>query len=105
MQSNNPWGTFVSQLQSAAASETPKRKCFNPRPPGVIQPGGASEAVFTLLGSKPNAFFTHAQIQAATGKSKVAVDWALIFLKSTGRIEAYVDAHRNDRYLKYRVAR
>lgn len=104
MQSHNPWGTFISQLESAAAVEKPKRGSYNPRPAGVIQPGSATAAVLDFLRSKPHAFFTHSQIQAATGKTKVAIDWGLIYLKSQGLVEVTSDP-RSERYHRYRMAR
>ena len=47
----DPWGVVLAQLGAAAASTVPVIKGFNPRPPGVIQPGAATEAVLAYLRS------------------------------------------------------
>jgi hypothetical protein len=76
---------------------------FNPRPEGVIQQGGATEAVLAYMQLHPRRWFRHYEITHAVTHSRVAVDWALIRLKSYGLIESVSDEGRNSRYLRYRL--
>lgn len=77
---------------------------YNPRPPGVIQPGSASEAVLGVLRGNPGRFFTAQQLIRGTGRSHAAVSFALLYLRDKGMIQAFPDAARNPRYRRYRVA-
>jgi hypothetical protein len=86
-------------------SARPPLMRFNPRPPGVIQPGSTSEAVLQILGSSPGRFFTAQQLIQETGRTHAAVSFALLYLRDQGRIEAYPDAARNPRFLRYRIKR
>lgn len=76
---------------------------FNPTPPGVIRKGSATDAVLSLMVARPDVFLTHGQITAATARSKTAVDWALIFLRSEGLVDAVPDHARNVRFRRYCV--
>lgn len=78
---------------------------YNPRPAGVIQPGSASDAVLSILSESPGRFFTCEQLIRATGRSHAAVSFALLYLRDQGRIEAFPDAARNPRFLRYRIKR
>lgn len=73
---------------------------------GVICEGSATDAVLAWLESRkqPKAFWTCAQIVAGTGRSQKAVCWALIFLRTTLRVDTTGDP-RNPRYLRYRKSR
>lgn len=76
---------------------------YNPRPAGVIQPGSASEAVLKIVSENPGRFFTCEQLIRATGRTHAAVSFALMYLRDHGRIEAFPDAARNPRFLRYRI--
>lgn len=78
---------------------------YNPRPAGVIQQGSASEAVLQILSASPGRFFTCEQLIRATGRTHAAVSFALLYLRDQGRIEAFPDAARNPRFLRYRIKR
>lgn len=78
---------------------------YNPRPPGVIQPGSASEAVLRILTENPGRFFTAQQLIQETGRTHAAVSFALLYLRDQGRIEGFPDASRNPRYMRYRAHR
>jgi hypothetical protein len=95
---------IASQIQSMQV-DAPNIVRFNPRPPGVIREGSATDAVLAHLRAHPARFFCHHEIVAATGRSKVAVDWALIYLKDQGLIQCVSDAFRNSRYLRYRIVK
>ena len=86
-------------------SARPPLMRFNPRPPGVIQPGSASDAVLSILSESPGRFFTCEQLIRATGRSRAALSFALLYLRDQGRIEAFPDAARNPRFLRYRIKR
>ena len=76
---------------------------YNPRPPGVIQPGSASEAVLHILRSNPGRFYVCEHLIKETGRTHAAVSFALLYLRDQGRIEAFPDAARNPRFLRYRI--
>jgi hypothetical protein len=77
---------------------------FNPRPPGVIREGSASDAVLKCL-QESGGFKTECQLLWATKRSHSAISWACLYLIRQGLIEARPDTARNSRYLKYRAKR
>ena len=96
---------ILLQLQTIASAnaqvpEPPDR--FNPRPPGVIQAGSASDAVLKYLRAQVG-FRSEAQILWVTGRSHSAVSWSLLYLIGQGLVEARPDPLRNARYKKYRL--
>lgn len=95
--------SLISQLMACAVSQPPApRKRFNPRPPGVIQRGSATDAVLAFL-RESGRFHTMAQIMWKTGRSHSAVSWALIRLRAWGLVRTIGDTSRNSRYLRYAV--
>lgn len=87
--------------QAAAAPGTVMRA--GAVPPGVMRAGSATHAVYEYLTSRrAQAWVQRHQIVAATGRSHKAIDWALIFLRHIGLVEA---RHRpdNERYFQYRL--
>ncbi len=78
---------------------------YNPRPKDVICEGSATHAVLLFLEKHPNVYFSLSQLIKNTGRTKRAVDFAVIFLKRTKVIEATPDTFRSPRYLKYRLVR
>lgn len=101
----------MSGLQSMAmqlvryASVQPVKKGFNPRPPGQIQPGSATDAVLTYLRSNPERWHTRAAVIRETGRTAKAVDWALLYLRSQSLVVCLASDARNSRYLIYRNRR
>lgn len=89
--------------QMAARNKEPEAQRFNPRPPGVIQPGSATEDVLVFLRSWPAKFHTRAAIIIGTGRTQKSVDWALLFLRSQKIIECAHGDGRNSLYLRYRI--
>lgn len=81
-----------------------KSERFNPRPPGVIREGSASDAVLKFL-IEAGGFKTEAQILWKVRRSHSAVSWACLYLLRQGLIEARPDVLRNSRYKKYRATR
>jgi len=75
---------------------------YNPRPPGVIRDGSATQAVLLFLRKNPKQFFSHCQIVTATGRTYKSVNWAMLFLRSQELVECVSDSQRNSRYLRYR---
>lgn len=63
-------------------SELPGERNFNPRPPGVPVQGSATEVVLGFLRENPERWFTHQEIMHRVQRTKPAVDWALIRLRS-----------------------
>lgn len=97
---------MVKQIEAInVTSARPPLMRFNPRPPGVIQPGSASEAVLQILSASPGRFFTCKQLIRATGRTHAAVSFALLYLRDQGRIEGFPDSSRNPRYYRYRIKR
>lgn len=95
---------IASQIQ-AMKVDPPNLVRFNPRPPGVIQPGSASEAVLKVLNEQPGRFYTCQQLIEKTGKSHAAVSWACIYLRDQGLVRAVSDGARNPRFLRYRIVK
>lgn len=96
---------FLAQLRSlekVVSNATLPAPRFNPRPPGVIREGSASDAVLKILAESPG-FKTEAQLMWITKRSHSAISWACLFLKRHGLIEERPDTTRNSRYLKYRI--
>jgi len=98
---------LAQQLLGAAAKAPPAihAGCVNPRPPGVIRPGSATEAVLALLRENPRRQFMCITIVQRTGCTRAAVDWALLYLRSQNLINTHQDAERNPRYLRYSLAK
>ena len=96
--------TFLELLGQAAEANQPAtpRRHFNPRPPGVIQSGSATEAVLEYLRAHPG-FRTRGQIMLGTGRSHSSVSWALIRLRHWGRIDC-VDDPRSPSWHRYRIS-
>lgn len=90
------------QLLAQTVRLTPQpRRRHNPRPPGVIRDGSASEAVLALLETQPRRWWTHGQIMALTGRSTKAIGFALLYLRQLELVDVEHDA-RNARYFRYR---
>lgn len=96
---------WIAAQIRAMKADAPRPVRFNPRPPGVIQPGSASEAVLKVLNEQPGRLYTCQQLIEKTGRSHAAVSWACIYLRDQGLIEAVVDGARNHRWLRYRIAK
>lgn len=93
--------TLIEQIALASApSEEVTKQRFNPRPPGVIREGSASEAVLTVLRSH-KGFLTCGQLVFATKRNERTVAWALIYLQQIGLVQALPDVARNTRYKRY----
>lgn len=79
---------------------------YNPRPKGVMLPGSSTHAVLTWLDAAPAwIWWTRWSIRRATGLSRGSVDWALIYLAATGRIEVLPGPQAGGRGTRYRVRR
>jgi hypothetical protein len=101
------WSLIVHQLAVGPDKQPQPHRWLPPgdRQRGVICQGSATESVNAWLEAKhPIAYWTRQQIVLGTGRPQKAVDWALIFLRTTGRVEACQDT-RNPRYLRYRLVR
>lgn len=96
----NPFSWAVNQLTNIQPVERKVPK-FNPRPPGVIQAGSASEAVLQILRSSPQVFFTHGRLMELTGRSHAAISWALKFLREQDLVKTIQDGARDERWLRY----
>ena len=79
---------------------------YNPRPPGVIREGSATDEVLKLLSAYPGRFFSYAEIRArCRHRSHAALSWGLIYLKRMGLVQVVGDDARNPQYLRYRIAK
>jgi len=95
---------MARQMEAYGLQQT-KPARYNPRPPGVIQPGSASEAVLRILRSNPGRFYVCEQLIKETGRTHAAVSFALLYLRDQELIDAFPDAARNPRYMRYRIKR
>lgn len=93
----------IKAAREAAGDEGPRLLRFNPKPPGVIRDGSATQAVLVFLQKNPRRYYCHQEIAAATGRTKVAIDWALIYLFQQELIDRVPDDARSSRYLRYRI--
>lgn len=95
---------MTRQMEAYSLQQT-KPAQYNPRPPGVIQPGSARDLILRLLSESPGRFFTCEQVIKETGCTRAAVSLGLLYLRDRGLIEAFPDAERNPRFLRYRIKR
>lgn len=95
--------TWIAGQLATRFSEPPSQPRFNPRPPGVIRPGSATQAVLGFLTENPKRAFSFFELCKYTDRSCKAVAHACLYLKSMAQIECHEDA-RNPRYLRYQVA-
>lgn len=95
---------MARQLASLPGSLHLEHPRYNPRPPGVIRPGSATDRVLVVFNSNPKAWLSHANIRWHTGLGHKPMSWALIYLQRIGLIEASTgDDARNSRYCRYRL--
>lgn len=103
---HTPLGWMAAQIERAADGrrdlplQIPR---YNPRPAGKIVKGSATDAVLTLLQSRPLAWLTHGQLVVHTGRSTKSVCWACMYLSARGLVETGSDS-RSTRYQRYRMA-
>ena len=96
-------GWITDQLATRFAEPLSQPR-FNPRPPGVIRPGSATQAVLNFLRENPARHFSCFDLCRHTQRSLKAVNHACLYLKAQQLIAAYPDSARNPRYLRYVVA-
>lgn len=89
------WG-----LQSLVSKPEPKPERYNPRPPGVIQHGSVTHAVWLFLLSNRGKRFSCYQVRHHLGCTEKAASWAFLFLRGQGLVEVCPDP-RNERYKRY----
>ncbi len=75
----------------------------NPRPPGSIITGGASDLIMALLRACYPEARTEKELVAATGKGRGSVSWALQSLINMNRVKSIADYRRNGLYLRTRA--
>lgn len=83
---------------------------FNPNPPNQMKENSITHTVYRLFTEHPTRFFAKHQVVECIEPSRPdikniykAVDWALIFLRSQGIVEAVIDSRRNTKYNRYRL--
>lgn len=99
----NSFAGFLQQLAAASKPVAEVRK-YNPRPPGVIRPGSASDRILSLLRGA-GGFHTEQSIRAATGLSHSQASWALFYLSENGFIRKVPDTTRASSFYRYAVRR
>ena len=93
-------GASASGRRTGLALQEPR---YNPKPPGVIQQGSATDRVLALLREHDGHWMRCAEIIVRTGCTAKAVSWALVYLSAVQLIERSNSDERNPRYLRYRV--
>lgn len=83
---NPKWASLLKYLGTAGAPKVTQRPP-NPHPPGVMRPGGAPEIVLRLLQANPERLYRRHALINATGATRKAIDWAVIFLHAQGLID------------------
>lgn len=94
---------MARQLINLPGSLNLSQPRYNPRPPGVIRQGSATESVLQCLQAHPGQFLTHNQIMFKTRRTQKALTHGLSFLRALGLVEVASDEGRNQRYLRYRA--
>lgn len=100
----------AQQLLAAAEREAEASRAIkasipaNPNPPGSIWPGASTDVVLSAMRKQPQRWWTRCQLIAVTQRSNRQINWALHFLKATGKVESVQDETRNARYLRYRLS-
>lgn len=98
--------TELLAIGRARSALEPTRPHYNPKPAGVIRDGSATGAVLDWLRTrKADQWWTRGQIMAGTGRTEKSVNWALLYLRTQGRIECVPDGSRNPQYRRYRAVR
>jgi hypothetical protein len=97
----NPFGQLVSSLSQRGLQAAARTQRYNPRPPGVLQPGGAPLEVLAFLAKNPDQWFAFDQLVMATGRTVKSIDFACIQLR---RMDLIVTRENpaSSRYLHYR---
>lgn len=90
----------IARRQATQDHEAPR---YNPRPSTLMREGSTTELVLFHLVDCQKRYQSHDEIRQAVGKSKTAVDWALIFLRANGLVEGIPKDPRNPRYLRYKA--
>lgn len=98
------FSSFLKQLATATHKPTEVRKRFNPRPPGVIRKGSASDQILSLLRGA-GGFHTEQSIRAATGLTHSQASWSLFYLSEHGFIRKVPDTTRGSAFCRYAVRR
>lgn len=100
------WNNVFSRLAEGNGNGTAdaKRARFQPRPPGVIQPGSATDAILSVLLNTRDRYLPTTELLRRTDRSRVAISLSLIYLKENAFIEAIADDGRNCRYMRYRLS-
>lgn len=98
------WGLLLQQLTAPRAGAPLKRVRYNPRPAGQVQVGSATDDVLQLMRANPKRWWRRAQLLIITGRTESALDWALLYLRQQGHIDAEPVSVSNPRTLRYRLA-
>lgn len=76
----------------------------NPKPKGVMLEGSSTAIVMRWLKGRPSwVWWSRSSIRAGTGLTRGSVDWALIFLATTGRIDVQAHPGGHPRKTRYRA--
>lgn len=91
----------MSDGRSAMRLELPRD---NPRPPGVVREGSATDDVLRVLSEHPTRYFTYGELRTrCPSHSHAALSWGLLRARRFGLVLVLGDESRNARYLRYRI--
>jgi hypothetical protein len=95
---------MAGQLMRLAETAAEPVHRFNPRPPGVVHDGSATDAVLRVLKANPQRYFTYAELRSrCPGYSHAAMSWGLIRARRFDLVQVIGDESRNPRYQRYRI--
>jgi hypothetical protein len=97
----NPWTGIVASLADVPEPVKPRHK-FNPHPKGCIQPGSTADKFLQIFQAQPRRIFTAEMLRNLSGVKHPASSWALIHLRTIGRIDGMKNMERPG-YLRYRL--
>lgn len=91
------------QARQRQALQALQANHFNPRPPGQIHAGSATEQVLRFFRERPGRWWSRYQVIHATQLSNTSAHNALAFLVAVRSLETSPDGSRHPRYLRYRL--
>lgn len=85
----------------SVSGKAKKPSTFNPKPPGSMLAGSATDRLLRCMATAPDAWWSYHEL--AERVSGGSFGWSLLALQRRGHIEASANDSRNPKYLRYRI--
>lgn len=103
----NPTEWSADQIKKLVPSQS-SRNHFNPRPAGLMRDDSATSLIYAFLKKqKPNIWFCESDLHKHVDKSRSAISWGLLFLRSQNLVRTKSADQKEgcqERYLVYQYA-